>query len=92
MDGDHPLDRRIGRPLLPSRRRGTTGCMKVSQVVGGAALAVGVVAARDLTQKKHAIRRNFPVIGHVRYLLETIGPELRQYIVDEQRRGAALQP
>ncbi|MBX7558570.1 FMN-binding glutamate synthase family protein, partial [Streptomyces sp. tea 10] len=25
--------------------------------------------------------RNFPVIGHARYLLETIGPELRQYIV-----------
>lgn len=35
----------------------------------------------DLTQKKHAILRNFPVIGHFRYWLEAIGPELRQYIV-----------
>lgn len=35
----------------------------------------------DLIQKKHAILRNFPIIGHFRYLLETIGPELRQYIV-----------
>jgi glutamate synthase (ferredoxin) len=48
---------------------------------------VGVVIY-DLTQKKHAILRNFPVIGHFRYLLEGVGPELRQYIVtsnDEER-------
>ena len=35
----------------------------------------------DLTQRKHAILRNFPIIGHLRYLLESVGPELRQYIV-----------
>ncbi len=47
-----------------------------------------IVAIRDLTQKKHAILRNFPIVGHIRYLLEAIGPELRQYIVtqnDEER-------
>ncbi|MBA3458510.1 MAG: FMN-binding glutamate synthase family protein [Deltaproteobacteria bacterium] len=47
-----------------------------------------IVAVYDLLQKKHAILRNFPVIGHVRYMLEAIGPELRQYIVtqnDEER-------
>ena len=54
--------------------------------------ALGAVAAHDLTQKRHAILRNFPVIGHLRYLLEAIGPELRQYIVTAQRRGAAVQP
>ncbi|NMN96619.1 FMN-binding glutamate synthase family protein [Antrihabitans stalactiti] len=46
------------------------------------------LAAWDLTQKKHALLRNFPVLGHMRYLLEEIGPELRQYIVtsnDEER-------
>jgi glutamate synthase (ferredoxin) len=46
------------------------------------------VAVYDLTQRKRAILRNFPVIGHFRYLFETIGPELRQYIVasnDEER-------
>ncbi len=50
--------------------------------------ALGAVAARDLVQRDHAILRNFPVVGHARYLLETIGPELRQYIVagnDEER-------
>lgn len=42
----------------------------------------------DLVQRKHAILRNFPIIGHFRYWLEMIGPELRQYIVtsnDEER-------
>jgi len=42
---------------------------------------LGAVALYDLTQKPHAILRNFPIIGHLRYILETIGPELRQYIV-----------
>lgn len=55
--------------------------MKLSTLIGTGAVVAGVVAARDLTQKKHAILRNFPVLGHARYWLETIGPELRQYIV-----------
>jgi len=42
---------------------------------------VGAVAVYDVVQKKHTILRNFPVIGHFRYLLESVGPELRQYIV-----------
>ena len=36
---------------------------------------------RDLLQRQHALLRNFPLIGHARYLLEAVGPELRQYIV-----------
>jgi len=50
--------------------------------------AVAAVAAHDLLQRRHAILRNFPVVGHARFWLETIGPELRQYIVagnDEER-------
>src|SRR5262252_687142 len=47
------------------------------------ALAAGLTAwvFYDLLQRKHAILRNFPIVGHFRYWLETIGPELRQYIV-----------
>ena len=48
----------------------------------GALLAlIAVVALYDVTQRQHAILRNFPVIGHFRYWLEAVGPELRQYIV-----------
>jgi glutamate synthase domain-containing protein 2 len=46
-----------------------------------AASAVAAVAARDLLQREHSLLRNFPVVGHARYLLEAIGPELRQYVV-----------
>jgi glutamate synthase domain-containing protein 2 len=50
--------------------------------IAGAGLgAVAAVAARDLFQREHTLLRNFPVIGHARFLLETIGPELRQYLV-----------
>ncbi len=44
-------------------------------------LALAVWIGYDLCQRKHAILHNFPVIGHFRYWLEAIGPELRQYIV-----------
>jgi glutamate synthase domain-containing protein 2 len=57
-------------------------------LVAGSAAAVGAVAARDLLQRRHAILRNFPVVGHARFWLERVGPELRQYIVagnDEER-------
>ena len=47
-----------------------------------AGLVVGVTIY-DISQRKHAILRNFPVIGHFRYLLESVGPELRQYIVTD---------
>ena len=35
--------------------------------------------------KKHTILHNFPLVGHFRYMLESIGPELRQYIVAGNR-------
>ena len=59
---------------------------RAAAAAAGAALAG--VAARDLRQRHHAILRNFPVVGHFRYMLEAVGPELRQYIVtsnDEER-------
>ena len=46
-------------------------------------LVLFLITTWDITQKKHAILHNFPVLGHFRYLLEAIGPELRQYIVTD---------
>ncbi|OZV83987.1 FMN-binding glutamate synthase family protein [Micromonospora echinospora] len=51
------------------------------RAVPAAAAAVAALAAHDLLQRHHALLRNFPVLGRARYLLESIGPELRQYIV-----------
>jgi len=47
----------------------------------GAVLVAVVI--HDLVQRQHAILRNFPIVGHFRYWLEAIGPELRQYIVTD---------
>ncbi|RZJ29502.1 MAG: FMN-binding glutamate synthase family protein [Flavobacterium sp.] len=41
----------------------------------------------DMYQSKHAIKRNFPLIGRMRYLLESIGPEMRQYFVETDING-----
>ena len=40
-----------------------------------------IIFLHDVFQRKHSILRIFPVVGHLRYLLEKIGPELRQYWV-----------
>lgn len=40
-----------------------------------------LVALKDITQKKRTIQHNFPLVGRLRYMLEVIGPELRQYWV-----------
>ncbi len=49
----------------------------------GLVVFIVVLAVHDVVQRRHAIIRNFPVIGHLRYLLESVGPELRQYIVTD---------
>ena len=45
------------------------------------------IAVRDSYQKKHAIIRNFPIIGHLRYLFESIRPEMRQYFFESDLDG-----
>ncbi len=68
-----------------SDRRGSpaTGARIRGALAAGAAAALTGVAAYDLLQRRHAILRNYPVFGHLRYALEAIGPELRQYIVTD---------
>ena len=47
-------------------------------------LAVGVY---DLRQSRHSILRNYPVIGHMRFALEFIRPEMRQYFIESDREA-----
>jgi glutamate synthase domain-containing protein 2 len=53
----------------------------VSRAAAAGLGAIAAVAVRDLVQREHTLLRNFPVLGHARYLLEAVGPELRQYLV-----------
>ncbi|WP_324740506.1 FMN-binding glutamate synthase family protein [Tsuneonella sp. CC-YZS046] len=52
---------------------------------GAATVAFAVLVAvgiRDLWQPHHSLLRNYPVIGHVRWLVEMIRPEIRQYLLE----------
>lgn len=57
-------------------------------VLIGIGAFIALVALYDILQRRHSILRVFPVVGHLRYVLEAFGPELRQYIVtsnDDER-------
>ncbi len=55
--------------------------MPARRISAAAAAAAAGLVGYDLLQRRRPILRNFPVVGHFRYLLEAFGPELRQYIV-----------
>ncbi|MFA5663666.1 FMN-binding glutamate synthase family protein [Castellaniella sp.] len=46
-------------------------------------LALTILGLYDLTQTHHAIRRNYPVIGNMRFLFEYVRPEIRQYFFED---------
>ena len=49
-----------------------------------------IIGYADILQKKHTIRRNFPVIGNIRYMLEKIRPEIMQYFVETDLDGRPI--
>ena len=49
-----------------------------------------LIGIRDVTQTKHAVKRNFPVIGNLRYILESISPEIQQYFVERRTDGSPI--
>jgi len=57
-------------------------------VVSLAVLVLVALAVEDVLQRRHAIRHNFPLAGRLRYLLELVGPELRQYWVANDKEEA----
>ena len=53
----------------------------------GVAAVLLVVALYDVLQRRHAVLRNYPVVGHLRYLLELVRPELQQYFIERNFDG-----
>jgi len=49
-----------------------------------------LLGIRDILQTKHAVKKNFPVIGNLRYFLESISPEIQQYFVERRTDGAPI--
>ena len=50
-------------------------------------LALAVVGAYDLIQRRHSVLRNYPLIGHFRFMFEAIRPEIQQYFVESNTDG-----
>jgi len=50
--------------------------------------ALSAVGVHDLLQTHHAILRNYPILGHMRFLLEFIRPEIRQYFIENESEAA----
>jgi glutamate synthase domain-containing protein 2 len=48
-------------------------------------LALALVGVHDFFQRRHAVLRNYPLIGHLRFLLEFVRPELRQYFLESDQ-------
>ena len=55
-------------------------------VLGFAALVL--LGVRDVRQTRHSILRNYPVIGHLRFLFEFVRPEIRQYFIEADNDAA----
>lgn len=69
--------------IQASKKKRWLTALPVAGLAGLAGLAI-----QDLLQREHALRHNFPLLARARYALESIGPELRQYIVsanDQER-------
>jgi glutamate synthase domain-containing protein 2 len=60
------------------------GPVLIPILVFGGLTALGV---SDLLQKNHAILRNYPISAHLRFLLEEIRPEMRQYFFESEKDG-----
>ena len=65
--------------------RGRDGAWAVASCVFGLLVALG---AWDLLQARSTLRRNYPLLAHLRYGLESIGPEIRQYFIERDTEKA----
>jgi glutamate synthase domain-containing protein 2 len=54
----------------------------------GVFTALSLVGVHDVLQRPHSILRNYPVIGHIRWMAELVRPEIRQYLVEADEEAA----
>ncbi|MEU9006918.1 FMN-binding glutamate synthase family protein, partial [Streptomyces sp. NPDC048551] len=48
---------------------------------------LAAVATYDLVQRRHSVLRNYPLLGHLRFALEGLRPELQQYFIERNFDG-----
>lgn len=54
------------------------------------AVPLFLIGIYDIVQKKHTVLRNFPVIGHFRFMFEAIAPEIHQYFIEDDLSGRPI--
>lgn len=64
-----------------------SGYVLIAFIVFGPLMILGFI---DMNQTKRSIRRNFPLIGRLRYLLENIRPEIYQYFIESNTDGTPI--
>lgn len=57
-------------------------------ILAAVILALAALGTWDLVQKRHTILRVYPILGHVRFLMEFIRPEIRQYFIESNTEAA----
>ncbi len=55
--------------------------------LAAACAALTAIGVWDMVQTKHALRRNYPILANVRFLLEKVRPEIRQYFLESDLDG-----
>jgi glutamate synthase domain-containing protein 2 len=65
---------------------GVVGSLGWLLLAGVLALVV-CLGTYDLVQRRHSVLRNYPVLGHLRYLMESVRPELQQYFIERNYDG-----
>ena len=87
--------------IFASRRLALTAVIALSVVLAGlgfvdvwflaplpVTLGLAVLGLRDVSQRNHSILRNYPILAHIRFILEKIRPEIRQYFLESENDGA----
>jgi hypothetical protein len=69
---------------IAARDPETLPALALPLAVFGALVLLGIC---DLIQTRHAILRNYPIAAHIRFILEHIRPELRQYFFEAEKDG-----
>ena len=56
-------------------------------VVAAVLAAIALLGIHDVAQRRHSILRNYPILGHARFALEAVRPELQQYFIERNTDG-----
>ena len=88
LDHHFPIRYSVGALRGRPRRRRPPGTGWASSPGSRSPSRLVLLGVRDVRQSRHSILRNYPVIGHLRFLFEFIRPEMRQYFIESDNEAA----